>query len=382
MKVAIVVQRYGLNIAGGAEYHARLIAEHMSKHWDVEVLTTDAVDYVHWKRGNFPSREVLNGIPVKRFKVERERDTIKFGLLQRKIEIDEHTPEEEEQWIDEEGPYAPSLINYIDKSRKNYDLFIFFSYRYYQSLRGIPRVKEKAFLVPTAEHDPVLYFNLTRRLLRLPAGYLYNSWEEKQLIEGIHGVNIPNVVVGVGIEERQVQGGRFSDYVPYMLYIGRIDRNKGAYRLFEYFKLYKRRHPGLKLLLVGKPVIEIPKDPDIVHLGFLPEQEKWEALADALFLINPSHFESLSMILLEAWSISKPVLVYGGCEVLKGQVQRSGGGLYFNDYFEFEEAVEILRNQHELRKTMGEAGYKYYYDNYRWDVIENKYLKLAREVLG
>lgn len=382
MKVAIVVQRYGLRIAGGAEYHARLIAEHMKRHWDIEVLTTDAEDYVRWHRGNFPKKEVLNGIPVRRFRVERERDTERFGLLQRKIEFEEHTPKDEEEWIVQEGPYAPALIDYIDKHRNDYDLFIFFSYRYYPSLRGIPRVKEKAFLVPTAEHDSVLYFNLTRKVLRLPAGYLYNSWEEKELIERIHGVNIPNVVVGVGIQERGISGGKFSDYSPYMLYIGRIDRNKGAFRLFEYFKLYKNRHPGLKLLLVGKPVINIPKDHDIIHLGFLPEQDKWEALADALFLVNPSHFESLSMILLEAWSISKPVLVYAGCEVLKGQVQRSNGGLYFSDYFEFEEAVEILRYQHELREAMGRAGHEYYYNNYRWEVIENKYLQLAKEVLG
>ncbi len=381
MKVAIVVQRYGLKIAGGAEYHARLIAEHMAKHWNVEVLTTDAEDYVRWRRGNFPREEEINGILVKRFPVERERDVVKFGTLQRRLEREEHTPEEEEMWIDEEGPYAPSLIKHIKKNREKYDLFIFFSYRYYQSLRGIPVAGEKALLVPTAEHDPVLYFPLARRVFRKTKGFLYNSHEEKELIEGIHGISAPNVVVGVGIKEHRVKGGRFTKYSPYMIYIGRIDRNKGAERLFSYFRRYKRKHPGLKLLLVGKPVIPIPEDEDIVHLGFLPEEEKWEALADSLFLVNPSHFESLSMILLEAWSIAKPVLVYGGCEVLQGQVRRSGGGLYFNDYYEFEEAVEIMRSQPGLLKAMGEAGREYYLENYRWEVIEGKYLQLAEAVL-
>ncbi len=381
MKTAIVVQRYGLRIAGGAEYHARLIAEHMAKHWEVEVLTSDAEDYVRWRRGNFPKNEVINGIPVKRFPVERQRDVVKFGLLQRRLEREEHTDEDEERWIDEEGPYVPSLIKYIRKNRDKYDLFIFFSYRYYQSLRGIPVAGEKAVLVPTAEHDPVLYFPIARRVFRATKGFLYNSHEEKQLIEEIHGVSAPNVVVGVGIKEHRVKGGRFSRFSPYMLYIGRIDRNKGAERLFAYFLRYKKKHPGLRLLLVGKPVIPIPEDQDIIHLGFLPEEEKWEALADALFLVNPSHFESLSMILLEAWSISKPVLVYGGCEVLQGQVSRSGGGLYFNDYYEFEEAVEILRGQPQLRQQMGEAGREYYLENYRWEVIEAKYLRLAEEVL-
>ncbi len=382
MKVAIVVQRYGLAIAGGAEYHARLIAEHMAKHWNIEVLASDAEDYLKWRSGNFPKKEVINGIPVRRFRVEREREPVNFGRLQKKIQLDEHNPEEEKEWIAKEGPYVPSLVNYIRKHKDDYDLFIFFSYRYYPAIKGIPWVKDKALLVPTAEHDPVLYFNLTRKLLRMPAGYLYNSHEEKELIQKIHGVKKPSVVVGVGIQERETSGGRFSQYSPYMIYIGRIDKNKGAHRLFSYFKLYKRRHPGLSLLLVGKPILNIPDDPQIIHLGFLSEQDKWEALSDSLFLVNPSHFESLSMILLEAWSISKPVLVYGGCEVLKGQVQRSSGGLYFKDYYEFEETVEMLRNDHGLRKELGKNGRLYYHENYRWEVIENKYLKLAKEVLS
>jgi hypothetical protein len=40
VKLAIVVQRYGADINGGAELHARYIAEHLAKHVEVEVLTT------------------------------------------------------------------------------------------------------------------------------------------------------------------------------------------------------------------------------------------------------------------------------------------------------------------------------------------------------
>ena len=44
MKLAIVVQRYGADINGGAELHARYIAERLSRHAEVEVFTTCARD--------------------------------------------------------------------------------------------------------------------------------------------------------------------------------------------------------------------------------------------------------------------------------------------------------------------------------------------------
>ena len=49
VKVAIVVQRYGAEINGGAELHARYVAERLARHVQVEVLTTCATDYVTWR---------------------------------------------------------------------------------------------------------------------------------------------------------------------------------------------------------------------------------------------------------------------------------------------------------------------------------------------
>ena len=54
MKIAVVAQRYGADINGGAELHARYVAEHLARHAEVEVLTTCAQDYVTWAN-EFPA---------------------------------------------------------------------------------------------------------------------------------------------------------------------------------------------------------------------------------------------------------------------------------------------------------------------------------------
>lgn len=48
-KICCVVQRYGMEVNGGAELHCRQISERLTPFYDVEVLTTKAIDYMSWK---------------------------------------------------------------------------------------------------------------------------------------------------------------------------------------------------------------------------------------------------------------------------------------------------------------------------------------------
>jgi glycosyltransferase involved in cell wall biosynthesis len=161
------------------------------------------------------------------------------------------------------------------------------------------------------------------------------------------------------------------------LYVGRIDENKGCRQLFDFFGRYRRQTGSpLRLLLIGKPVLPIPRDPAVVHLGFLSDQEKWDALAASDLLFMPSRLESLSMVTLEAWWAGRPVLANGKCEVLRGQCRRSNAGLYYTSYDEFVEALGLLERNPDLRAALGRNGRRYFEENYAWDVIEGKYLGL------
>ena len=261
-KIAIVVQRYGLEINGGAEYHARLIAERLSKYFAVEVFTTTACDYVTWDHHYRSGLEILNGIPVHRFPVEKPRDPEIFGRMQQHIFEDEHFLEDELSWLEEEGPLVPKLIQKLEKREKEFAYFIFFSYRYYHSFYGVSKFSRKAILVPTAEHDQVIYLSLFKDFFNLPAAIVYNSWEEKWLINRISGnAAVCGDVVGVGSEipdrfDPQGACARLGIEGRYFVYIGRLDENKGVPELFDFY---------LRLLAEEKTALHIAVDRQSHH---------------------------------------------------------------------------------------------------------------------
>lgn len=387
MNVAFVVQRYGLEINGGAELHCRWVAEHMARHWNVEVLTTRAHDYVTWADYYPAGTETINGVMVRRFSVPRPRDPERFGRLQSFILEREHSEKDELAWLEEEGPTSPELLEFIRRRAGDYDYFIFFSYRYWHSYWGIRSVPEKAILVPTAEHDPVIDLKFFKDLFRMPRAFIYNSEEERAMIQTLSGNQaVPGIVTGVGTEvPADAVAGRFRENhgirKPYLLYLGRIDRNKGFPQLFDYFlKFKKQTGSDVGLVLIGNSILPIPAHPDIFSLGFRPEQDKFDALAGAEALIMPSFYESLSMVTLEAWALGRPVLANARCEVLQGQCRRSNGGLYYSNYPEFKEGLKLLLASDRLRRALGESGRRYFEANYTWDIIEGKYLEIVRRL--
>ncbi|MBM3312148.1 MAG: glycosyltransferase family 4 protein, partial [Candidatus Aminicenantes bacterium] len=200
--------------------------------------------------------------------------------------------------------------------------------------------------------------------------------------------SVPGLVVGVGSEvPEETSPARFRRKHgldgPYILYVGRIDRNKGCDRLFDDFRRFKEdTGSDVKLVLIGASVLPVPAHPDIIALGFLPEEDKFDALAGADLLVMPSFYESLSMVTLEAWALGRPVLANARCDVLRGQCLRSNGGLFYEDYPQFREALGLLLRSPELRSRLGESGRRYFRDHYAWDIIERKYLAVVGRVEG
>jgi len=383
MKLAVVVQRYGADINGGAELHARYIAERLSRHAAVEVVTTCARDYVTWKDELPAGVERVNGIPVRRFPVSHERRPYEFGRRSVRVFERTHSLADELAWLESEGPASPALVNYVEKAAADFDFIILSSYRYYHAWHLARRLPAKAIIVPTAERDEAIGLSLFGPVFRGVRALMYNSQEERAMIQTATGnTNVPGVVVGVGSDvpdrtDAERFRRTFKIRKPFAIYIGRIDENKGCGELFSHFQRYAAAFPrGMDLVLVGRAIIDVPKHPRIHHLGFLDDRDKFDALAASDLLIMPSYFESLSMVALEAWALGRPVLANGRCDVLKGQCIRSNAGLYYERFEEFIEALYSLESNGPLNARLGKNGREFFTRNYAWPVIERKYLDI------
>jgi glycosyltransferase involved in cell wall biosynthesis len=383
VKLALVVQRYGLAINGGAELHARYIAEHLARHAEVEVLTTCATDYVTWRNELAPGAETVNGIRVRRFRVKHQRDPITFGRRSQRVFTETHSVADELKWLDSEGPASSALVAYLRRSAGRYDFCLFFSYRYYHAYHGARAAAPRAILVPTAERDPAIGLSIFGSIFRGARAVMYNSHEERAMIQAVSSnESVPGVIVGIGSDVPQnAQPARFRQKydirTPFAVYVGRIDENKGCKELFDFFQGYSRDGFGrLSLVMIGNSLLPIPSHPRIRHLGFLDDTDKFDAMAAADLLIMPSYFESLSMVALEAWALGRPVLANAKCDVLKGQCIRSNAGLYYESAAEFSETLHAIEQNRWLSASLGRNGRQFFRDHYDWPVIERKYLEM------
>jgi glycosyltransferase involved in cell wall biosynthesis len=379
LRLAFVIQRYGLEVNGGAELHCRWLAEHLRERHQVEVFATRALDYLEW-RNHYPAgTAIVNGIPVHRFPVRRPRNARVFASLSNVVFYDTHTREEEEAWVRENGPFSPKLVKAVAAARARFDFFFFYCYRYYQTYAGLPAVPDRAILVPTAEEDPAIHLGIFKPFFRSPRGIVYLTPEEQGLVEEA-GDNrqVPSVVIGSGLD--MPEPCRSLDFKakhgitrPFVLYVGRIDKNKGCVTLFAYFrKFLEETGFDVDLVLAGKAVIDVPDHPRIRHVGFITEEEKVVALRQSALLVIPSPYESLSVITLEAWKLGLPVLANARCRVLAGQCLRSNGGLFYHGYAEFAESLKLLLGRPQVGQTLGAQGRRYVEEEYSWDRVLGK----------
>ena len=244
-KIAFINQRYGLEVNGGSELYTRLVAERLTKHFDVSVLTTMAIDYTDWANYYKKDRETINGVSVLRFPVNKTR-TADFAEFTHYLLADSSrlTHENENKWFDDQGPYSPELIKYIESHQNDYDVFIFVTYLYYPTVRGLKTVASKTVFIPTAHDEPYIHFNTYKKLFHLPKAFVFLTKEEKDFVhQTFDNSHIPYDIMGVGVQipsniDQDRVRKKYNIRKEYIIYAGRLDVGKNSDELIRYYQQY------------------------------------------------------------------------------------------------------------------------------------------------
>ncbi len=428
MKVAFVIQRYGAEVLGGSEQLCRLVAERLAASHDVEVLTTCARDYVTWRNEYPEGADRIKGVTVRRFATARTRDLDSFNRYSDWIYNHPHTRDDELEWLKQQGPWAPSLVEYLRRNQQHYDVLLFFTYLYAPTVVGLDVAPARSIVVPTAHDEPAIRLDIFKDVFSRPAALLYLTESERRFVhQQFPDRPLLEDVVGVGVELPQRQpyprmeappveddaavdaaavrpAGETSDadttrefrshllargavfrrrhrlYGPIVLYGGRIDPGKGCEELIQYYGEYVRDGGDATLVLMGVRLMSLPDDPFIRFAGQLSDRERLQGLEAATVVVCPSPFESLSLLALEALSVGTPILCNARSDVLVEHCVRSNGGLYYANGDEFVECLKLLVGDPRLRAALGQNGRDYVRRNFRWDVVLGKYERVFAKV--
>ena len=413
MRIAFIVQRYGTEILGGSEYHCRLVAERIAAKHHVDVLTTCARDYITWKNEYPEGTDRLRGVTVRRFANARTRDIEAFNKYSDWIFNNSHGRNDEMEWLKQQGPWSPGLVDYLERHHQNYDVLVFFTYLYAPTVMGIHVAPSKSLLVPTAHDEPAIRLGIYRDVFSSAAGLVWNTDVERRFVSSMfHLRAMVEDVVGCGVDLPDIEAldgaaapsdappdgreplpphlegpanafkRRHRIHGPFALYGGRIDPGKGCEELLEYFQAFIRDGGDATLMLMGVKLMPLPEDPRVRFAGILPEEERLHALEAATVVIVPSPYESLSLLALESFAVGTPVLANARADVLVDHCRRSNAGLFYADRWEFGEALKLLLRDANLRATLGKNGRAYIHRNYRWSIVLSKYERLFTRMRG
>lgn len=391
MKILYVVQRYGEKIVGGSEAACRMYAENLVRRGHVvDVLTSCAHSYVDWADEYEPGVSTINGVSVHRLRVRECRQDELFGPIHNAMMQHPRSLPlfEQERWARLMGPQLDHLDEWLIERAVHYDLVVFMTYLYTTATTGLPAIAGlvPTILQPTAHDEPPAYVGLFHSLFRQPDAYLFFTPEEREVVRDLYQIDPVGPVLGIGMDlpETIASGDDFRRAFPginrdYVIYVGRLDASKGVGELVRFHSAYRERNPGAPdLVLAGDGDMEIPENSSIHVTGFLSEELKRSAIAGATVLVQPSYFESFSIVLCEAWMQERPALVQGACEVLKGQARRSGGAIPYSGFAEFEAALKLLLTNRELGAAMGKAGRQFVQRSYDWEVVLDHFESAAR----
>src|SRR5215213_10203159 len=392
-KVAVVVQRSHQDIVGGSETLAWHYASLLRDNYEVDLLTTTAVDTSAWANTLPEGAETKEGVTIVRFPVTIGRSDYWSGLHKRLLEAfgpfvpgrNNDVPQLrwtialQEDFIRHQGPYSALLFQFIRENWRTYRAVIFITYLYPTTYFGLQQLPPgNALFAPTLHDELPAYLPAYKYAARRARELIWLTAAEQRVGQKLWG-DLPGRIVSMAIDTN-VREPQWAP-VPYLLYSGRVDPNKGCVQLFDYFITFKKTHPSqLRLIITGKDDIPIPQHEDIDFRGFVSAEEKFRLMSGAMLFVSPSPNESFSIVTLEAMAQNTAVLANNASTVLADHIKDSGAGRVYSDYQTFAHALSELSANEDLLTNMGQRGRDYVLSRYQTEIVRQSLIASIESV--
>jgi len=421
VKLAFITPRYGADIVTGPEHACRLMAEHISRRHDVDVITTCARQADSWTNEHPEGPDRVRGVRIRRFPVSQPRAAGVPSLTARLV-AESHGRADELQWAKESGPWSAGLLDHLRQQQHTYDAVVFFSMMSATTVFGLPLAAERSVLFPCVELTPALRFGLWPETLSAARAIGWVSAAERRLVRNYLRTAITNEeLVGIGIErspqhtyprhqqdpaddlidedaapdaDADAAPGPFEDdgvpfrrrhrlYESFALYGGRVEADNGSQEMLDYFEGYAAATENpLQLVLMGMKMMRVRETSWVRLAGMLPDRERMVAFEAADVTVAPASSDLLAESVLESFAVGTPVLASARNEAAVEHCCKANAGLYYGTREEFLECLQLLTSDDALRQTLGENGRQYVDQHYRWDAVVTRLERLLGRIKG
>ena len=423
MKFAFVTPRYGAEIGSGAEHACRLLAEQICERHDVDVLTTCARDPLTWDNEYSEGSDRVRGVLVRRFAVNQTRDDDAFLRLSARMSAEPHSRADEQEWVRQQGPLSPGLIDYVKRLHRSYDAVVFFSLYHATTVHGLAAAPDRSVVFPYLRLDPALRFGIWGEVLGSARAVGYLSAAEERLVHRfLRLFPAAEEVVGIGVDipaqqtyprhqqdpadtlsESDDEGAASPDavqatdylagrgipfrrrhrlYGPFAFYGGRVDARNGCEEMLEYFDSFAAADGETALVLMGAKMMKIQDAPYLRMAGVLPDRERMVAYEAAEVTLAPDPDDPLAQPVLESFAVGTPVLASARNAAASEHCRRANAGLYYVSREEFVEALRLMMTNTRLRERLGENGRQYIRQHHQWDAVMARLERLVMKVRG
>lgn len=394
MRLAFLVQRYGAEVLGGAERYVRAMATGLAAEGhDVTVVTSCATSYEDWADVYPPGVTVENGVTLHRLPVRAPRDNDRFMPLHlRAVDTTDVPlwPWTQDRWGQMMGPDLAGAEAVLPDVAASVDVTVVVGYHYAQSLHLMRTVASAGptMLVPTAHPEGAFHVGWVRQMFEHADRVLCLAPEEAALVELNQRCGDRTSVVGCPVEDVAPPEPRAVAEVldrfglaagRYAAVVNRVDPAKGSDDVIRFTaELRRGTDPAFELVVVGPGAANVSAD-GVTTTGFVDEDVKSALVAGSSVVLLPSYMESFSLSLMEGWLLGRPALVQRRSAVLAGHVARSGGGLTYADYLDFEAALTLLRRKPDLGAHLGALGRRYVREEFDWNVVAPAFITAAEK---